>query len=582
MPAKKTPTQNNVRSAPDTQSYQQRMSLPVSYQSLDCGGRIVDVNQKWCDTLGYRREEAVGRWFGDFLAPDSVPLFREKFPLLVAAGEIHNAELELLRKDGGRLTVLFDGRVERDGRGAFKRTHCIFHDITDRARLQKLIEQSEGRYRELFDHMSSGVAVYEVRADGEDFVFADFNRAAERIESLDRQEVIGKSVLDVFPGIREFGLFDVFQRVWRTGIPEHYPVCHYQDKRIAGWRENYVYRLPSGEIVAVYDDITERKQIEEAVLESEGRYRDLFENANDIIYTHDLEGTVLSFNKTAEKLTGYSRSDVIGKNIFAILTPKDQQLARSKVLEKLNTMELTVYDVEVICKDGRKMPVEVSSRLILRDGKPIGVQGIARDVTARKQAELQLRKSLEGTIRALGQTTETRDPYTAGHQKRVTELSCAIAEKISLSEDRIDAIRVAGEMHDIGKLAVPAEILAKPGTLTDTEYALLKTHPQVAYNILESIDFPWPVAQIVLQHHERLDGTGYPQSLKGETILLEARILAVADVVEAMASHRPYRPALGIDKALEEIAAQKGTVYDPDVVDACIHLFRSGEFRFSN
>ncbi len=582
MALKRTPDPDQARSARERQFSRLAIDLPVGYQSLDCDGRIIEVNQKWCATLGYSRDEVLDRWFGDFLAPESVTRFREQFPQLKERGDVHNAELELVRKDGSRLTVLFDGSVECDNRGRFKRTHCVLHDITDHTRLQTLIEHSEKRYRELFDSMSSGVAVYEARVDAEDFVFADFNRAAERIDDIDRKEVIGKSVLEVFPSIKKFGLFDVFQRVWQTGNPEHHPVCHYRDDRIAGWRNNYVYKLPSGEIVAVYDDITERKRSEEAVRQSEGRYRDLFDNANDIIYTHDLEGTVTSFNKTAEKLTGYSRTELIGKNIFAILAPMHQQLARSMVLEKLTTMTPTVYEIEVVCKDGHKMPVEVSSRLILRDDKPVGVQGIARDITARKQAEQQLRKSLEGTIQALGQTTETRDPYTAGHQRRVTELACAIAEKMGLPKDRVEAIRIAGQMHDIGKMAVPAEILAKPGTLTDTEYALLQAHPQVAYDVLKTIDFPWPVAQIVLQHHERWDGAGYPNGLTGEAILLEARILGVADVVEAMASHRPYRPALGIEKALEEITAHKGSRYDPDVVDVCVRLFRAGEFRFSD
>ena len=582
MTPKKAPTQNNERSASDTQSYQQRMSLPVGYQSLDCDGRVVDVNQKWCDTLGYRREEVVGRWFGDFLAPESVPRFREQFPSLIAEGEIHDAELVLMRKDGSRRTVLLDGRVERDGRGTFKRTHCVFHDITDRARLQKLIEHSEKRYRELCEHMSSGVAVYEARANGEDFVFTDFNGAAERIDQIDRRGVIGKSVLEVFPNVKEFGLFDVFGRVWRTGKPEHHPVLQYHDKRITGWRDNYVYKLPSGEIVAVYDDVTEQKQVEEAIHEREERFRSLVLGASDSITMTDLDGNILFVNEAGLALYGAKTVEgVIGKNVFEFIAQEDLPAAREGMERVLREGIAKNRKYLLVTVNGKKTPVEMTVSLI-RDaaGKPYRLMAVLRDITERRQAEQQLRKSLEGTIRALGQTTETRDPYTAGHQRRVTELACVIAEAMTLSKDRIEAIRAAGQMHDIGKLAVPAEILAKPGSPTEAEYALLQTHPQVAYDILKSIDFPWPVAQIVLQHHERWDGAGYPQGLTGEAILLEARILAVADVVEAMASHRPYRPALGIDKALEEIAAQKGIGYDPDVVDVCVRLFTTGEYRF--
>ncbi len=193
-----------------------------------------------------------------------------------------------------------------------------------------------------------------------------------------------------------------------------------------------------------------------------------------------------------------------------------------------------------------------------------------------------LRKTLEDTIRVVGLTTEMRDPYTAKHQQQVTDLACAIAREMSIPEGRIEGIHAAGLMHDIGKISIPAEILTKPAKLTDLEFGLIKTHPQVAYDILKGIEFPWPVADIVLQHHEWLDGSGYPNGLKGNEIMLEARILAVADVVEAMSSHRPYRPARGLDKALEEIKENAGKLYDPKIVDACLKLFANGIFKFAD
>jgi len=187
---------------------------------------------------------------------------------------------------------------------------------------------------------------------------------------------------------------------------------------------------------------------------------------------------------------------------------------------------------------------------------------------------------LGATIQALALTVEVRDAYTAGHQRQVTNLARAIATEMQLSKRHIDGIRMAGAIHDIGKIGVPIEILNKPLRLGDIEFALIKVHPVVGYNILKQIKFPWPVAKIVFQHHERMDGSGYPHGLSGEDILLEARILGVADVVEAMCSHRPYRPALGIDKALEEISKNKGILYDPQVVDTCLKLFTEKGFRF--
>ncbi len=191
-----------------------------------------------------------------------------------------------------------------------------------------------------------------------------------------------------------------------------------------------------------------------------------------------------------------------------------------------------------------------------------------------------LQKAMDGIIEAMGLTVETRDPYTAGHQRRVAEIARAIAIEMGLSRHDVEGVRMAGLIHDIGKIAVPAEILSKPGKINDNEFAIIKSHPQTGYDILKKIDFPWPISQIVYQHHERMDGSGYPQGLSENDILLEARIMAVADVVEAMASHRPYRPALGIDKALDEISKNRGVLYDPDVADACLSLFKEREFKF--
>jgi len=211
------------------------------------------------------------------------------------------------------------------------------------------------------------------------------------------------------------------------------------------------------------------------------------------------------------------------------------------------------------------------------------------EITRREQVEEKLKQSykklsetLIKTVGSLATVTELRDPYTAGHQRRVTALACAIAHELSIPEEQIEGIRMAGLIHDIGKINVPAEILSKPGALSETEFALIKTHSQVGYEILRDIDFQAPIAEIVLQHHERMDGSGYPNGLKGNKILREARIIAVADTVEAMASHRPYRPALGIDKALDEISNNKAMKYDAEVVDACLKLFAEGGFEFKS
>jgi putative nucleotidyltransferase with HDIG domain len=214
---------------------------------------------------------------------------------------------------------------------------------------------------------------------------------------------------------------------------------------------------------------------------------------------------------------------------------------------------------------------------------------LKQEIVERRQAEARLQetchrlqKNIDEVIRAISLTVEPRDPYTAGHQKRSTELAVAIAHEMGLPENQIKGIRMAGLIHDIGKISIPTEILSKPGKLNDAERQLIQRHPKVAYDILKQIDFAWPVDLIVLQHHEKIDGSGYPQGLKGEQIRLEARILCVADVVETMDSHRPYRPGLGLDEALNEISKHRGRLYDPTVVDACLRLFRQKGFQLGH
>jgi len=235
-------------------------------------------------------------------------------------------------------------------------------------------------------------------------------------------------------------------------------------------------------------------------------------------------------------------------------------------------------------KDERKTKAELTKELV---GMRRRVAELSTLEKERKRAEKELRESVEklrrtmkGTIYAMALTVEMRDPYTAGHQRNVASLTWAMAGEMELSESEIEGIHLAATIHDVGRTSIPAEILSKPSSLTDIEFLIVKRHPQVGYDILKMVEFPWPIAQIVLQHHERMDGSGYPQGLSGKDILLGARILAVADVIEAMASHRPYRPAHGINKALEEISQNRDTLYDASVVDACIKLFRKGRFAF--
>jgi HD-GYP domain-containing protein (c-di-GMP phosphodiesterase class II) len=237
-----------------------------------------------------------------------------------------------------------------------------------------------------------------------------------------------------------------------------------------------------------------------------------------------------------------------------------------------------VYDkeVNVFGKDEIALLEEIASDISLGlDKLEVEKQFLAQQKTLEKNYTI-MRSSLEGTVKAIATLAEHKDPYTVGHENRVVTLALALGEELGLDKDRLEGLKIAATLHDVGKMYVPAEILSKPGRLTPLEFSMIQVHPNYSHDVLSKIEFPWPVARIALEHHERYDGSGYPQGKKGDAVLLESRILAVADVVEAMASHRPYRPALPLSAALEEIAKNKGKLYDPDVADALKRLFDNG------
>jgi PAS domain S-box-containing protein/putative nucleotidyltransferase with HDIG domain len=315
---------------------------------------------------------------------------------------------------------------------------------------------------------------------------------------------------------------------------------------------------------------------------------EIFNTAADGMCLIDKEFNIFAINTTLAMMLGLDKEEVIGKKCHEVLAGSACKTARCCLVRVLNGEGQIEFETEKLRCDGIHIPCLVAAKPFFgADGELAGIVEDVKDISRLKEAETKLqlsinklRNALEGTIQAMSLVIEMRDPYTAGHQKRVTDLAVAIAKDMGFSVDKIDGLRMAGLIHDIGKISAPAEILAKPGRITEKEFALIKEHPRVGYDILKKIEFPWPVAKIVLQHHERMNGSGYPQGLQGKYILLEARIIAVADVVESIASFRPYRPALGIQAALKEIAEDKGTLYDAQVADACLKLFSEKRFTF--
>ena len=313
----------------------------------------------------------------------------------------------------------------------------------------------------------------------------------------------------------------------------------------------------------------------------------LVESALDGVITMDDKGRIIAVNPAAEKIFGYRSDQVVGRPVSDMIIPKSLRKAHDRGLEHfLSTGEKKIIgrrvEVSAMRADKSIFPAEMWVISVNPERSPVFIAYI-RDISKQKEAEqehrkytLNIKKTLVQTILAISRIVEIRDPYTAGHQSRVAHLAANMAETLKLSEACIEGVFLGGLIHDVGKIAVPSEILSRPGKLLDEDIKYLQIHCLKGYDILKPVHFPWPVAEIAFQHHEHMDGSGYPHGLKGEEIILEARIVCVADVVESLTAHRPYRPAYSLDRGLQFIADKAGKWYDRHVVDACRVLFQSG------
>jgi PAS domain S-box-containing protein len=552
-------------------------------------GKILDVNKQFSTMHGYERTELMGIDSFKTIAPES----REIVLKHIQGGYEKPYAAVGLKKDGSAFpieihakTIPFHGKMVRA---------VAVRDITERKQAEEALRTSEAQLSNAMEIAKLGYWEYDVAEDiftFNDHFYEIFRTTAEKVGGYKMSsEQYAKQF--VHPDDISLVGIEIRKAIETTDKNFSRQLDHriiYADGEIGYISVRFfIVKDSHGRTVKTYganQDITERKQAEEKLRESESHYRTLFESAGDAIFILDpATGRFIDVNQVACERLGYSREELLQMTPTDIDSPEYAPLVRKRI-ETLRQRGHLFFETVHVRQDGTSVPTESSSRIIEYDGKP-AVLSIARDITERKQAEEalrhsyeQLRETLMTTVSALTSMVEMKDRYTAGHQPRVAQLACAIAEAMGLSEEQIEGIRIAGLVHDIGKINIPAEILSKPGQLTEIQYDMVKMHPQASYDILKGIKFPWPVAQMALQHHERMDGSGYPQGLSGEEILLEARILAVANVVEAMTSHRPYRPAHDIKETLQEISQKKGVFYDPDVVDACLKLFNEKRFTF--
>jgi len=563
------------------------------------------VNARFEQSTGYRADELLGKDSLSIVHPEDRDRVRREALEMLQKKREAPYEFRAIRKDGAVRWIL--GTVAPATLAGERAVYGSYMDVTEQKETLRRLRELETLEASILDALPVAVIVLRERK----ILFA--NRAVEAVFGWKPEELQGRGTRILYRSDDEYEeigrhFYPVLEK--QRTYSEEYPCRHRDGHDILCFvsTSRIGTDLQDKGIVATYEDITLRKRAEEALKGSEERLRAILHGSPTPTFVINGAHRVIGWNRALEVLTGVRSGEVLDteNHSMALYGEKRPTVADLLVDGAVDlTAEIrkwygTRYRRSELLEEafeatgpftfpGREPRWLHFTSAAVRDGggSLVGAVETMTDVSALKRAEEELqitveklRKATAGIIRAIDLIVETRDPYTAGHQHQVARLAEAVAHEMGLPAEAAEAIYVAASIHDLGKIYVPAEILSKPGHISDIERGIIRTHPQVGYEILRSIDFPWPIAEIVLQHHERLDGSGYPRGLKDGDIRMEARILGLADVVESMGSHRPYRPTLGMERALAEIRKNRGTLYDAEVVDACLHLIEQGRFAF--
>ncbi|MHB8829748.1 MAG: PAS domain S-box protein [Syntrophales bacterium] len=573
---------------------------------MDMNLRFTYVSPSIIRMRGYTAEEAVAQTLEQVMTPESLQISAKVFEeemKLEASGtadpdRIRIVEVEQYKKDGS--IVLMENHLSfmRDEAKKPVGIISVSHDITERRRAEEALLTNRAQLANALEMARLGHWEYDVVNDL--FTFNDqfygmFHTTAEQVGGYtmcsseyarrfvhpDDIEVVGEETRKAIETTDPHFTQQIEHRMLYADGTVGYITVRF-----------FIIKDSHGRTVKTYgvnQDITERKRAEEALNKAKTLLDKTFASMDEAILIVDSNTRkIIACNHATEIIFGFVEKDLVGYSTDVLHVDKlSYDLFGQELFPVLDANGVFRTEFQMRRKNGSVFHTENTVTEILDDlGYRNSVVSVVRDITDRKQAEKQLQDTLESlrkavatTIQVMVSAVEARDPYTAGHQLRIADLARAIATEMGLSLEKIDGIRMAGSIHDIGKLSIPAEILSKPTKLSEIEFALVKEHAQKGFEILKDVESPWPLAEIVYQHHERMDGSGYPRKLKGDEILIEARIMAVADVVEAMSSHRPYRPGKGMDAALEEIEKNRGILYDDAVVNACLSLFREKGFQ---
>lgn len=561
-------------------------NIDDGYYEVDLSGNLTFFNDSLCRIHGYPRGELTGMNYRQYADDENSKTVFSAFNGVYKTGiPAKGLVWQIIRKDGSKRYIEASVSLRKNSAGRPIGFRGITRDITERRQSEMALRESEERYRALFDRSLDLVYIYDFEGR-----FIDANNAALNRLGYKREEIQSMNFASLLSHDQLPLAFKASQEIRENGVQKHlieFRLHHKNGSEIYVETQGSTV-ISNGKPVAIQAiarDITGRKRVEESLRVSEEQYRLVIENAKEAIFI--VQNMKLIFaNDATMAITGYPQEILTSKPFTDFIHPDDRPMVVAHHMKRLKGGKIVpTYSFRIMARDGAILWCELNAAVIQWQGKPATLNFLS-NITERKRAEdeskqsfARMRKALGATVHAISTVVELKDPYTSGHQRRVADLSRSIAREMGLSADRQDFIRTSTTIHDIGKIAIPSEILSKPTKLTDLEFNLIKTHAQFGYDILKNIEFPWPVADVVLQHHERMNGSGYPRGLQGNDILLEARILAVSDVVESMASHRPYRPALGIEMALAEIGKNRGILYDVDVVDACVKLFHEKGYR---
>ena len=565
---------------------------PIGIANIGLTGKIIYINKRLEKISGYSREEVVGKnvfKLGVF-PNEMLKILKERLKVRLRGGLTQQRrEVPFKCKDGKWTWIEITAMLIKKW-GVPSSLRITVQDITERKQVEEELKDSEERLKILFDYAPDAYYINDLKGK-----FIDGNKAAERVIGYKKEELIGKSFLKLkLLSIRDIPKAAKLLAKNVMGLPtgpDELVLNRKDNTKITVEISTYPVKIKGKTLaLGIARDITERKKAEQNIKSAKDELQMIMDSVPAIIFYKDIEGRIIRANKTFADSLKLPVKDVVGKTTEELFPKEQAENMRKDDKEvmisgkpKRNIIQpyTTPNGIRLLITD--KIPYKD------KEDKVTGVIGLAKDITVQRKSEEELqqsyqrlKKTMDAAIDTMSRIIEAKDPYTSGHQHRVCQLAVPLAQELGLPPDKIEGIRIASLIHDIGKIGLPTEILSKPSKLTDIEFSLIKGHSQIGYDILKSIDFPFPIAQIILQHHEKINGSGYPNKLKGDEILLEAKIIGVADVVEAMSSFRPYRPALGIDVALEEISQNKGILYDPKVVDICLKLFKEKSFKFES